>query len=84
MGGAVMSKDIRFLGGEVELSAEYGKDVEGDIRLLSVVGLSIQFSPTFFLDVAGFKDPMGRTVADILADEYYEMVEGAIAKQVEA
>jgi hypothetical protein len=79
-----MSKDIRYLGGEAELSAEYGKDAEGDIRLLSVTGLSIQFTPTFFLDVAGFKDHQGRTVADILADEYYEMVEGAIAKQVEA
>jgi len=79
-----MKKDIRYLGGEVELSAEYGKDVEGDTRLLSVTGLSIQFSPTFFLDVAGFKDHQGRTVADILADEYYEQVEGAISKQVEA
>jgi len=75
--------DIRYLGGEAELAAEYGKDVEGDIRLLSVIGLSIQFSPTFFLDVAGFRDANGRTVADILADEYCEMVEGAINKQVE-
>jgi len=79
-----MSKDIRYLGGVVELSAEYGKDAEGDIRLLSVTGLSIQFSSTFFLDVAGFKNHQGRTVADILADEYYEQVEGAINKQVEA
>jgi len=76
--------DIRYLGGEAELAAEYGKDVEGDIRLICITGLSIQFSPTFFLDVARFADAKGRTVADILADEYYEMVEGAIAKQVEA
>jgi len=79
-----MKKDIRYLGGEVELSAKYGKDVEGDIRLICITGLSIQFSPTFFLDVAGFRNHQGRSIADILSDEYYEMVEGAIAKQVEA
>jgi len=79
-----MSKDIRYLGGEAELSAEYGPDAEGDIRLLSVTGLSIQFSPTFFLDVAGFRNHQGRSIADILSDEYYEQVEGAINKQVEA
>jgi len=78
-----MSKDIRYLGGEAELSAEYGKDAEGDIRLICITGLSIQFSPTFFLDVAGLKDHQGRSIADILADEYYEQVESAISKQVE-
>jgi len=74
--------DIRYLGGEVEIAAVFGKDVEHETHIIGVGKVSIQFSPELLFEIGDYSKN-GKTVAELL-DENAAKIEAEINKQVEA